>query len=256
MLTRAAGCNSTSADVVKCKQGGSLAPHRTRITCCHGTLLEVPRSKRDSAQQLDWLAKRLCLIWRPSECESHQLALSLPARKHAVVRHLTFQNFRSWLDFVCPLQITAHQRSVRESTHPSEFRTWIALNSCQMCSERPRRTNASLSRSSTASQGIRRKTSLAKYSRMDSSIIFSIRNARPSCVRPCTKSEFHTWPQDAPTAEQDAAAVAVNNAQGASLTAFAVAQSFAVIVAPAAESAAKVKRKVQLKSAKQKDRFS
>ena len=60
--------------------------------------------------------------------------------------------------------------------------------SLRMWSGTPRRTNRSLSRSSTSSLVNLRATSIARHSRVNSSTIVSIRNARPSDVLSMTKS--------------------------------------------------------------------
>ena len=82
--------------------------------------------------------------------------------------------------------------NVCTSTLCSPSRTRFAVNS-GLWSERrylgtPRRTNKSLSRSSTFSLVSRLVTSIAKHSRLYSSMIVHIENAYPSLVRSATKS--------------------------------------------------------------------
>ena len=82
--------------------------------------------------------------------------------------------------------------SVPTPTRPSHSRTALAVNSGplsqRMCSGTPRRTNRSESRSSTSSLVSLLATSIARHSRVNSSMMFSIRKARPSRVLAWTKS--------------------------------------------------------------------
>jgi hypothetical protein len=82
--------------------------------------------------------------------------------------------------------------SVFKPTRPGHSRTLLAVNSLplslRMCSGTPRRTNRSLSRSTTSSLVSFLATSIARHSLVYSSPIVSIRIGRPSDVRSITKS--------------------------------------------------------------------
>jgi len=82
--------------------------------------------------------------------------------------------------------------SVFTPTRSSHSVTFWAVNSdplsLRMYSGTPRRTNRSLNLSKTSSLVCFRATSIARHSRLYSSINVSIRKARPSDVRSCTKS--------------------------------------------------------------------
>ena len=69
---------------------------------------------------------------------------------------------------------------------------WPAPNVCanpeRMWSGGPRSTNSAARRYSTSSDRSRRATSIARHSRVYSSMMVSMRNALPSCVRAMTKS--------------------------------------------------------------------
>ena len=78
----------------------------------------------------------------------------------------------------------------------SQSRTACAVNSeplsLRMCSGTPRVTNSQANRSSTSSLLSDRATSIARHSRVCSSMTVSMRTQRPSCVRVCTKSYAQT----------------------------------------------------------------
>jgi hypothetical protein len=82
--------------------------------------------------------------------------------------------------------------SVVTPTRPSHPLTALAVNSGplsdRMCPGTPRRTNRSASRSSTSSALSFLATSMARHSRVYSSITVSMRKARPFRVRAWTKS--------------------------------------------------------------------
>jgi hypothetical protein len=82
--------------------------------------------------------------------------------------------------------------SVRTPIRPSQARTTLAVNSPPLSdliwSGGPRPTNRSVSACSTSSEVSRRATTMARHSRVYSSMTVSMRKGRPSEVRSCTKS--------------------------------------------------------------------